>query len=844
MAFFLGKRIDPEGSGDGARVEYKAKHLTTHGLVFGMTGSGKTGLCVGLLEEAAREDIPIIAIDPKGDLTNLALCWPELSGERFAEWIDPSRLGDGGPNAAAELGEKTAATWREGLAREGIDGDELRAYRARTGITIYTPGSSAGVQVSMLDRFDPPPRYASLTDEDKSELVSGVVSAILALVNVSADPLQSREYILLSNILGHAWDRGMALDLPSLIQLIDQPPFDRLGVFDLEEFFSSRRRKAFAMQLNGLIASPSFQPWLYGVPLDMDALLKRDGRGSRTSIFYIAHLDDTERMSFVSLLLDRLIGWMRAQSGTGELRALLYMDEVFGYLPPHPLNPPTKRPLLTLLKQARAYGLGTLLATQNPVDIDYKAATNAGTWFIGRLQTEQDKERILDGLMSASTETGKPVTRSEVSRRISALEGRQFLLHNAHETEQVVFHTRFVRSYLRGPMTRQEIARLKDVDFYNAPAAAGLGAGVAVSAGPSVATAPIVDADVGPESPGDTTHTPPPAGAEFVEIDTGAAASTPSRSFDALGASMLRRSTHGGGATASSGAPARHKVLGLDERFLASAALRDADLRELLGVGDLDAGPTAFARTHYRPALLAQAQVTFEVADIGRIDGGTISRVATPLPSAPGALRFAVADGPIDDAPLEAAPSGDATFAPLPEWIKSPADRERARDRFVQSLMATPKVSVPACPPLGRFGRPGESLETFQGRLAGLLSQVTDKKLGKLEGQRGVEAAIWDKQIAELKELLGMDQREMAMLREQGDARALEQAQNRARFRMERYKELRARRDKFLGLHDRGMADVEFSALDHLAACTMVELTLRPQGVEPVFFGVLWVPNR
>ncbi|TNF26096.1 MAG: ATP-binding protein, partial [Deltaproteobacteria bacterium] len=466
MAFHLGKRVDLDHEADDARVEYDPKHLTTHGLVFGMTGSGKTGLCIGLLEEAGRENIPIIAIDPKGDLTNLALCWPDLAPQRFADWIDPARVQNGGPTAA-ELGAKTAEVWRTGLAKEGLDSDEIGAYRAATNITLYTPGSSAGVQVSLLDRFEPPPKFDELTAEDQSELVAGVVSAVLALVDVDADPLQSREYILLSNLLTHAWTRGQSLDLPALIRLIDAPPFDRLGVFDLEEFFPSKKRKAFAMQLNGLIASPSFQPWLHGEPLDMDALLGGNGEVSRTSIFYIAHLDDSERMSFVSLLLDRLIGWMRAQPGTGSLRAILYMDEIFGYLPPHPYSPPTKRPLLTLLKQARAYGLGVVLATQNPVDVDYKAVTNAGTWFVGKLQTEQDKDRILDGLVSASAEVGHSVSRAEISRRISALESRQFLLHNAHESEQHVFKTRFVRSFLRGPMTKPEITRLKAEGFYN-----------------------------------------------------------------------------------------------------------------------------------------------------------------------------------------------------------------------------------------------------------------------------------------------------------------------------------------------------------------------------------------
>jgi hypothetical protein len=822
MAFHLGKRV----GGDGARVEYDPKHLTTHGLVFGMTGSGKTGLCVGLLEEAGRENIPIIAIDPKGDLTNLALCWPDLAPQRFAEWIDPSRVQNEGPTAA-ELGEKMAATWRGGLAREGIDEEEIGAYRAGTNVTIYTPGSSSGVQVSLLDRFDPPPKFDTLTAEDQSELVTGVVSAVLALVDVDADPLQSREYILLSNLLTHAWTRGQALDLASLIQLIDAPPFDRLGVFDLEDFFPAKKRKTFAMQLNGLIASPSFQPWLRGVPLDMDAMLDRgDGDVSRTSIFYIAHLDDSERMSFVSLLLDRLIGWMRAQPGTGALRALVYMDEVFGYLPPHPLNPPTKRPLLTLLKQARAYGLGVLLATQNPVDIDYKAITNAGTWFVGKLQTEQDKERILDGLVSASAEVGHRVSRSEISRGVSALETRQFLLHNAHDSEQAVFSTRFVRSYLRGPMTKQEITRLKAVDFYNL-GPARLRPAAPPTARPARAPhAEVVDASFGGHR---ETHTPAPTGGEFVELD-----SHPATPTGDLAASMLRR---------NSPAPAvpggRPIILGVDERFLSSAARQTPALQELFGARASQLG----GRTSYRPALMAQARLTFEVEDGASVSQGTVTRIAFPIPATPGAVGWLIADTRIGQEHLVGGPEdAHALYTAPPSWLSSPADRERARDIFVRGLLDTQRLSVPACPPLSRYGEPGESLDTFRHRLATLLSQVTAQAVDRMDGQKAVEAGIWDRQVAEMRELLEADKREIGYYKQLGDAEAAEKAANRARFRIERYKELLGQRERFLGLHDRDMADVEFSAIDKLEACRMVDLTLRPQGITAAFFGLLWVP--
>lgn len=820
MAFFLGHRVGGDGGDD--KVNYKPKHLTTHGLVFGMTGSGKTGLCIGLLEEAAREGIPIIAIDPKGDLTNVALCWPDLAPARFAAWIDPSQI-DGG-KTREELGAAAAATWRGGLAAEGIDEDELGAYRVKNQVTIYTPGSSSGVPVSLLDRFAPPADFAQMTAEDRGELVDGIVSAVLGLVRIDADPLQSREAILLSNLLRFAWDQGETLDLPRLIRLIADPPFDKLGVFDLDEFFPAKKRKDLAMQLNALIASPAFEPWLKGEPLDIDTLMGKGEGFSRTSIFYIAHLGESERMAFVTLLLERVVAWMRTQGGTGDLRALIYMDEVFGYLPPHPLNPPSKRPLLTLLKQARAFGVGVLLATQNPVDIDYKAITNAGTWFVGKLQTDQDKERILDGLMGAST--GATASRADVSRQISALQGRQFLLQNANADALEVFSTRFVRSYLRGPLTRQEITTLRAAAFYNLGAAkeAMTRAPAPTTAAPASAPASRPASSSGAES-----HTPGASG-EYVEI-------LPSgRDAEAYTVEMLRRS--GSAPPSPSGRPA---VLGVDERFLASAALRDDAARDALGLSSID----PLARLVYRPALLIEAIVGLRAPNGDALPQIFVRRVAFPLPEAPGLATWAGPEASFRPEHLRTAPEhGDALYAPLPSWVGSPADRERARARFVSTLLATAQATIPACPPLSRYGEPGESLDHFRGRLAPLLAEASARAVDKIGGQRAVEASIWDKQVSELKELLQMDQRELAFVKGAGDAQALERVTRRAQFRIEKYKELLAKRDEFLALHDRRSADAEFAAMDHMAACELVTVALDARHVDKPTLTLVWVPNR
>jgi len=825
MGFFLGTEIDDGGvtsppgtpgrepggapQARGAKIDYLPKHLTTHGLIFGMTGSGKTGLALGVLEEAQRARIPIIAIDPKGDLANLALAWPDLSPKYFANWLDLANLDGRSP---LDVAEAQANVWRNGLAKDGLGEAEIGAMRQSAHLSIYTPGSTSGIPVSLLDRFEPPPGYATLPEEDKSELVSGIVAALLSLVKIDADPLQSKEFILLANILSESWGRGETLDLPKLVQRVSLPPFSRLGVFELDEFFPPKKRRDFAMQLNGLIASPSFQAWLAGVPLDVDKLLRKEPGGpSRTSIFSIAHLDDTERMSFVALLLDRVIAWMRAQPGTGELRAIIYMDEVFGYLPPHPLNPPSKRPLLTLLKQARAYGVGVLLATQNPVDIDYKALTNAGTWMVGKLQTDQDKERILDGLMGAQT-AAVEVSRSDVSRKISALEGRQFLLQNAHEGRQRTFKTRFCMSYLRGPLTRQEIGKLRELDCYNAPELAGMTVRYTGPAKPNVSPAAAAPAAPAPQA------APPP----------------PEPGSDVVGEVVEPTVAH---------APepgARADVRGLATRYLPSPVLIRPEVRAALGVGEIYAqGPLTL-----RPALFGDAKISYQIEQWGELTTGTVARLAWPLPETPGAVSWRVVDGAVRASDLsEQAPLGGVPAA-LPTWLSSPADRERAKDLFVRQIVGTQRITVPVCAPLMRIGEPGESLEGFRSRLAKLLGQAADGALGKAGSSRDQQAAMFDKQLAELKALLEMDKNELGFLRERGDADALRRAGDRAKLRMERYRELQATRAKFVGLAQRDMADIEFSALDKLAACELRDVSLSPKGVRLGFFGLVWIPSR
>ena len=458
-SFYLGRKHDlAEGETLPEPVLYDSKDLTTHAVCVGMTGSGKTGLCLSLIEEAILDGVPVIAIDPKGDLGNLLLAFPELKPDDFQPWVDPSVASQKGLTTE-QLAEKTAELWKNGLAQWGEDGERIQRYNNAAEKTIYTPGSSAGVPLTVLKSFSAPQQEVVQDADTFRERVQSTTSGLLALLGIDADPVRDREHIFLSNLLDSAWRAGRSLDLPGLIHEIQQPPFDKVGVIDLEKFYSAKDRFELGMQLNNLLASPSFASWLEGEPLDIKKLLYTDQGRPRLSILSIAHLSDAERMFFVTILLGELLSWMRMQPGTGSLRALLYMDEVFGYFPPT-ANPPSKRPMLTLLKQARAFGVGVMLATQNPVDLDYKGLSNAGTWFLGRLQTERDKARVLEGLEGASAQAGSGFDRSEMEATLAALGSRVFLMNNVHENQPVVFHTRWAMSYLGGPLTREQIKTL------------------------------------------------------------------------------------------------------------------------------------------------------------------------------------------------------------------------------------------------------------------------------------------------------------------------------------------------------------------------------------------------
>jgi hypothetical protein len=479
--FYLGRQYDP-----GARkvtsdlVLYDSKDLVTHALCVGMTGSGKTGLGIAAIEEAAIDGVPVIVIDPKGDLTNLLLTFPSLRPEDFAPWINEDEARRAG-KSPEEFAAAQADLWKKGLADWGQDGARIQRLRDAADFTLYTPGSTSGIPVSILTSLERP---AGGDSELWRERVPTVVSSVLSLMGISAEPLKSREHILLSTILLSAWESGESLDFATLIQRVQHPPFTHVGVMDTDAFFPAQDRFALAMSINALIASPGFEVWSQGDPLDVAAFFRTSAGKPRVSIFTIAHLDDGQRMFFVSLLLNAIAGWMRTQTGTSSLRAMVYMDEIFGFFPPV-ANPPSKGPLLTLLKQGRAAGVGVVLATQNPVDLDYKGLSNIGTWWLGRLQTDRDKARVLDGLETAS-DTG--FDRGEMDKLLSGLTSRVFVMRNVHDDRVTLFQSRWALSYLRGPLGRDEIKKLTAGAKTSAAPASAASTGV-VSAVPQASPA-------------------------------------------------------------------------------------------------------------------------------------------------------------------------------------------------------------------------------------------------------------------------------------------------------------------------------------------------------------------
>jgi hypothetical protein len=483
--FYLGTACDDAGRSTGEPLLVDARRFTTHAICVGMTGSGKTGLLVGLIEEAALDGIPTLVIDPKGDLANVLLTFPDLAPADFLPWVDPETARRDGVSLE-DLAARTAEKWAAGLKDSGQSGDRIRRLHQAAEFAVYTPGSRSGRPLAMLGSLEAPAPEILADPEARRERIESLVSGILALVGIDAEPGTSRDHVLLSTIVESLWKSGQKVDFGTLVRTIPTPPIDRVGFLDLENFYPAGDRFQLATRLNTVAAAPGFEAWLEGEPLDVGRLLWSPAGKPRVAVVSIAHLAEAQRMAFVTLLAGQTVAWMRSQGGTSSLKALFLMDEVFGYVPPV-ANPPSKTPILTLMKQARAYGLGVVLATQNPVDLDYKGLSNAGLWFLGRLQTARDKARVLDGLEGAAATAGGSFDRGRLDRLLSGLEQRRFLMHSVHGDEETLFQTRWTMSYLRGPLLKEEIRRLSADD----PAAAATSprpeteaAGAAFAGGP------------------------------------------------------------------------------------------------------------------------------------------------------------------------------------------------------------------------------------------------------------------------------------------------------------------------------------------------------------------------
>jgi len=718
-SFYLGREYDLAARAVAERrVDYESKDLTTHGVVVGMTGSGKTGLCISLLEEAAIDGIPCVMIDPKGDLSNLLLQFPDLAPEDFRRWLNADEAEQKGVTAD-EYARQLAERWKAGLLETGQTAERIRQLRARSEYRIYTPGSEAGLPLSILSNFKAP--RGNILREDRNQKIDATASALLGLTGLSADPVQSREHILIAQLLLHAWERGEDLDLHRLIELIQEPPMDKVGALDLEKFYKAKERMKLAVALNNILAAPGFSTWLQGDPLDLSTLLGGGGK-ARQLIFSVAHLDDAQRMFFITLLLSEVLSWTRKQSGSSSLRAILYFDEVFGYLPPHPGNPPTKQPLMTLLKQARAFGVGVLLATQNPVDIDYKALSNAGTWFVGKLQTERDKARLLDGLQGAAAERGARADRAALEQTIAALGNRIFLLHNIHRGgEPRVFQTRWALSFLRGPMTRDEIARLMDP----------LRPGKEPAPAAPPATPP-------PAAPQEAAPAPPPAtpavptAAELAAVPTAAPAAPAAPPAPAVQAAPAPVATVAPAPSVPPTAPPPAAIpVAIPVAAEAAPALKTSGAPPLLPADvpqsylPLRQPNPGGAILVYQCMLVGWADVAAEDKKMGRKYTRAV-RLLAPAPAEGQAVDWARAEA-VGEA-LDQRGRLDATWAAVPDGVNTLKKLKALEKPFAEYLAGT-KVMVPTNARLKMSCDSAESPEAFLARCQGVAWREFEKKL-------------------------------------------------------------------------------------------------------------------
>ena len=723
-ALYLGKTYDLATRQLGDPVQLETRNLTTHGAIIGMTGSGKTGLGIDLIEEALLDGLPVIAVDPKGDVANLALSFPSATPADFEPWVSAEEASEKGIDVPA-LAAQVAERWQAGWAEWGITSERVGQLRERAEVMVFTPGSDSGVPVDVLHAVELPGVEWEGNEEQLRARIGGAVSALLAMVGVEADPVQSREHILLSHLVERAWRGGERIDLPTLIRSIQQPPIAQVGVFELDAFFPQKDRFALAASLNNLIASPGFEMWRSGHPLDVDSLLHAPDGRPRASIFYLAHLSDAERMFFVTMLLGQITAWLRRQSGTTTLRALLYIDEVFGYCPPHPANPPSKSLLLGLIKQARAMGLGVVIGTQNPVDLDYKGLANIGVWCIGRLRTDRDKARVLDGLESVAAASGAGLDRDELEQALGRLPGRVFVLHNVHAPHPIVFMSRWAMSFLRGPLTKQEIRDLRLEVGDRKPALSAVeglevGARAAEAAGQTseiahpqsaISTFDIQHSSFSPHPP-----TLPPDVPQFFLPPTVAVEWAVRQWEEREGATAL----------------VAEKRLVYAPHWLGIGAVRIVDRKH--GVDH------RHAETRLQAARSKTALIEWEKA-----------RETT-----------------VDAAALHSPPAEGALYEPLPAGVATVRAVKALSKDFADYLYHNVAVSVPYNSALKIAGRPGDKPREFRARCEDAARAGRDAEIDRLRKS-------YERQIARVEEKIDREQRELERDTEEHRARKREE---------------------------------------------------------------------
>jgi Skp family chaperone for outer membrane proteins len=743
--FYLGRRYNPQNQQlDDDVVYYDSRDLTTHSVVVGMTGSGKTGLCITMLEEAILDNIPAIIIDPKGDITNLLLTFPELRPQDFEPWInidDARRAGLDVQDYSVDISNK----WRDGLQSWGIVPDRLKWLQRAAQYSIYTPGSDAGLPVSILASLAAPREGWAGNEESLREKINAITTALLALIGMNAEPVKDKEHVLIANIFEHAWRQGVSLTLQDIILQVQNPPFNTLGVFPIDKYISEKARNKLSMELNSIVAAPSFQSWLNGQSLDIHRLLYQPNGRPRVSIFYIAHLSEAERMFIITLILENMLGWMRTLSGTTSLRALLYVDEMFGYFPPYPKNPPTKEPILRLLKQARAFGLGLILATQNPGDLDYKGLSNAGTWFIGRLQSEQDKDRVIAGLRSMST-AQDGMNLQQVEDMISDIAPRVFLMRNVHDPDgPILLHTRWAMNYLRGPLTRQQVQTLmaaqrqqiaaqiaQPAPVLAQPANGGFAAQSAapVPVTPMRSTAPMTLPGTTPPSmpervPGFTApivpQTPPPLPVPM------SAPIRPQVMPDSQRLAVPQTAAPGYSSNRAV-LPASTAQFYLPNTVTVQQAI--VTWEQQMRVRAQLSGTPALA---YEPVLLAQGTVRYQDKK------ASIYTARTYAYQVPDVQRAGIIHWeehlvpPIDSRTISSEPSplGSVLFGDIPPGLTDQQRMTALKREITDMLYNTARLRIPHNPSLGVYANPDTDFSHFQSQAAQIAREERDKELDK-----------------------------------------------------------------------------------------------------------------